>query len=199
MAAGLGVYSRLNMSEQEQKLEVVDENDNVIGLEIREKIHQEGLLHREIHVWFITPKREIIFQHRAKDKDTYPDLLDATIGGHVEPGMTYEETVLKEGEEETGITLDPNKLKLIRKMHKKTFDEVTGRTNNTIRSQYAYLFDGKIEDLKVESGKSIGFEAWLIESLSTLTPEDKRKFIPAILSQEFLDILEKGQKILGLK
>lgn len=187
------------MSEQEQMLEVVDENDNVIGLETRAKVHQEGLLHREIHVWFMTPNREIIFQHRAKDKDTYPDLLDATIGGHVEPGMTYEETAFKEGEEETGITLDSNKLKLIRKIHKKTFDEVTGRTNNTIRSQYAYLFDAKVEDLKVESGKSIGFEAWPINSLSNLTLEDKRKFIPAILSQEFLDIFEEGQKILGLR
>src|SRR3989344_8336303 len=136
------------MNEQEQMLEVVDENDNVVGLETRAKVHQEGLLHREIHVWFMTQNKEIIFQHRDKDKDTYPDLLDATIGGHVEPGMSYEETAFKEGIEETGETINPSKLKQIKKLHKKTFDEITGKINNTIRTQYAYLFEGRIEDLK---------------------------------------------------
>ena len=60
-------------------LEVINENDNVVGFETRAKIHQDGLLHREIYIWFFTPNGEIIFQHRAKDKDTYPDKLDATV------------------------------------------------------------------------------------------------------------------------
>lgn len=88
--------------EIKEMLEVVDENDNVIGFETRAKIHREGLLHREIHVWFLTPEGEIVFQHRAKDKDTYPDKLDATVGGHVESNMSYEDTAIKECKEETG-------------------------------------------------------------------------------------------------
>lgn len=180
-------------------LEVVDKDDVVVGLESRKKIHEQGLLHKEIHIWFMTPEREIIFQHRAKNKDTYPDKLDATVGGHVDPGMSYEQTVFKEGEEETGIKLDPAKLKLVRKMYKRTVDEATGLINNTIRPQYVYLFDGKIEDLKVEEGKAIGFEVWKIDSLSNLSKEDQKKFIPTILSKEYLDLFEEGQKILHLK
>ena len=98
----------------EEYLEIVNENDEIIGKEIRKKVHQDGLLHREIHIWFITPNREIIFQHRAKDKDTYPDKLDATVGGHVDPGMLYDETAFKECEEETGIKPDTSKVKLSR-------------------------------------------------------------------------------------
>ncbi|MCE9628703.1 MAG: NUDIX domain-containing protein [Candidatus Vogelbacteria bacterium] len=184
---------------KEEQLEIINENDEVIGLESRKVIHQKGLLHREIHIWFITPDRKIIFQHRAKDKDTYPDKLDATVGGHVDPGMTYDDTAIKEGREETGVTLDLAKLKLVRKIHKKTFDEDTGLTNNTIRSQYAYLFEGGISDLQIETGKAIGFEAWPIDSLSKLTEEDRSKFIPAILSKEFLDLFEESQRVLNLK
>lgn len=103
----------------EEKLEVINENDEVIGLESRKVIHQKGLLHREIHILFMTPNREIIFQHRAKDKDTYPDKLDATVGGHVEPGISYEDTAIKECKEETGVDINPSKLKLIKKIHKK--------------------------------------------------------------------------------
>ena len=96
------------MSNQLEMLEVVDENDNVIGLETRGKIHQNGLLHREIHIWFLTPKSEIIFQHRSKNKDTYPNKLDATVGGHVNPNMSYKETAIKECREETGLDIDPD-------------------------------------------------------------------------------------------
>jgi isopentenyldiphosphate isomerase len=87
----------------EEILDVVDENDNVIGQEPRSKIHREGLFHREVHVLFITPNKEIIFQKRGINKDSYPGLLDATVGGHVSQGETYETAALKEMEEETGI------------------------------------------------------------------------------------------------
>src|SRR3989344_5472817 len=154
---------------KEEQLEVINEDDEVIGLESRETIHQKGLLHREIHVWFITPNREIIFQHRAKNKDTYPDKLDATVGGHVEPGVSYEETAVKECEEETGVKLDLLNLRLV----------------------YVYLFDDNISDLRVEEGKAIGFEAWRIDSLPSLSKQDQERFIPMILSKEFLDLFEE--------
>ena len=165
-------------------------------LKTREKIHKEGLLHREIHIWFLTPKAEIVFQHRAKDKDTYPDKLDATVGGHVEPKMSYEETAVKECKEETGIDIDLEKLVFLRKMRKKSFDEATGLTNNTIRSQYAYLYDGSISDLEIEDGKAEGFEAWKIDDLSHLSETDKNKFIPLILQQDMLDVFLKQGRFL---
>jgi isopentenyldiphosphate isomerase len=182
------------MNNQLELLEVVDNEDQVIGLETRGKIHQEGLLHREIHVWFLTPQGEIIFQHRAKDKDTYPDLLDATVGGHVEPGMSYEETAAKECLEETGISIDLKKLFFLRKMYKKSFDQITGKTNNTIRSQYAYLYEGLISDLKVEIGAGVGFEAWKIDDLPNLSEEDMVKFISLILNEDMLTLFKEAKE-----
>lgn len=179
-----------------EQLEIVNENDEVIGLETRAKIHKDGLLHREIHIWFITPKSEIIFQHRAKDNDTYPNKLDATVGGHVEPKMSYEETAIKECKEETGIDIDLGKLIFLVKMRKKSFDEATGLTNNTIRSQYAYPYDGPISDLEVEDGKAQGFEAWRIDELSHLSEIDRNKFIPMILHRDILDIFDRAREIL---
>lgn len=181
-----------------EMLEVIDENDNVIGLETREKIHQDGLLHREIHIWFMTLQGEIIFQHRAKDKDTYPDKLDATVGGHVEPNMSYEETAVKECKEETGIDIDPSKLIFLTKMRKKSFDEVTKLTNNTIRSQYAYLYKGAISDLQIEVGKAEGFEAWKINDLTNISDVDKNKFIGLILSEDMLKLFNKARELLSI-
>ena len=184
------------MSNPLEMLEIVDENDNVIGLETREKVHKEGLLHREIHIWFLTPNGDMVFQHRAKDKDTYPDKLDATVSGHVEPEMSYEETAVKECKEETGIDVDLSKLLFLTKMKRKSFDEITGKINNTIRAQYAYLYEGQINDLKVEEGSGEGFELWKIDDLQNLSEVDKNKFIGLILSEDMLKLFNKAKEIL---
>lgn len=186
------------MSNPQEMLEVVDENDNVVGLETRARIHQDGLFHREIHIWFFTPNGEVIFQHRAKDKDTYPDKLDATVGGHVESSMSYEETAVKECKEETGIDIDLNKLVFVKKMKKKSFDESTGLTNNTIRAQYAYLYEGALGELQVEDGEALGFEAWKADVLPYLSESDKNKFIPLILQADMLDIFNQARKLLSV-
>ncbi|MFZ2149648.1 MAG: NUDIX domain-containing protein [Minisyncoccia bacterium] len=181
------------MSEKLELLEVVDGNDSIIGLEDRKKIHRDGLLHREIHIFFITPKGEIIFQHRAKNKDTFPDKLDATVAGHVEPNASYEETAVKETKEETGLDIKPKSLILLEKMNLREVDETTGLINNTIRVQYAYLYKGSVGDLIVEKGKAIGFEPWKIESLFTLSNEDKSKFKPIVISDKFLSLFRKAK------
>lgn len=184
------------MSNQIEMLEIIDENDNIIGLETRAKIHQDGLLHREIHVWFITPQGEIVFQHRAKDKDTYPDKLDATVGGHVEPNMSYEETAIKECKEEAGVDIDVGNLVFLAKIKKKSFDKATGLTNNTIRSQYAYLYTGPISELQIERGKAQGFEAWKIGDVSNLSEADKDRFIPVFLDNDMQDLFNKAKGLL---
>jgi isopentenyldiphosphate isomerase len=178
-----------------RKLNIVDESGKIIGEETRENIHNQGLLHREIHVWFYTPKGEVIFQHREKDKDTYPDLLDATVGGHVEIGSDYENTSLQELAEETGIKIEKNNLAFIQMVRSKTFDIATNKTNNVIRAIYAYRYDGKFEDLKVEKGKAIGFESWPLEKIFNISDEDRKRFIPAILEEEILNIFRKIQKL----
>ncbi|MDP3934709.1 MAG: NUDIX domain-containing protein [Candidatus Giovannonibacteria bacterium] len=178
-----------------RKLNIVDETGKIIGEETRENIHKQGLLHREIRVWFYTPKGELIFQHREKDKDTYPDLLDATVGGHVEIGADYENSALQELEEETGIRAAKNNLIFIQIMKSKTYDKTTETTNNVIRAIYAYRYNGSIKDLKIEKGKAIGFEVWPLDKIFNISDEDKKRFIPSMLGKEMLEIFHKIQKL----
>lgn len=179
-----------------RELNIVNENDHIIGKDTRDNIHQIGLLHREIHVWFYTPNNEIIFQHRAKDKDTFPNLLDATVGGHVEIGNDYETTAVKEILEETGIKTDKNNLSFIQKIRSKTFDQSTGMTNNVIRAIYAYCYKGELKNLKVEKGRAKGFESWPLDKLFNISSEDKKHFIPTIFENDNLKIFQQIQKII---
>lgn len=180
----------------DDKLEVVNDNDETIGLETRFIIHKKGLLHREVHVWFVTPDGQLIFQHRSPSKDTYPDLLDATVGGHVEIGMNYSETAIKETLEETGIAVKATDLRELKLIKSKHLDNVTGTINYAFKMQYGYVYDGDISDLKVESGKSVGFEAWPIEKILVLSDDEKRHFIPALFNADFQQIFKKLQEII---
>ena len=127
------------MSNPLRKLEVVNDNDEVIYLETLKEIHEKELLHRDIHIWFITPNNEIVFQHRSKNKDLLPDKLDSTVGGHVEAGDSYEKTAIKECEEETGIKINIDKLLFLGKLKYSALNEKDNKIHRVIGIHYAYL------------------------------------------------------------
>lgn len=176
-------------------LEVVDDKDNIIGTETKGKIHEDELLHRVIHIWFITPKGEVIFQHRSKSKDLLPDKLDSTVGGHVEVGATYEETAIKECKEETSIDIDLNKLILLNKTVSAAYNEKWGKFHRNMNAQYVYLYEGQLSDLKVEKDDGEGFELWKIDDLPNLSEKDKNKFIPEILTEEMFSFFNKAKEL----
>jgi isopentenyldiphosphate isomerase len=173
-------------------LNIVDENGRIIGKDSRENIHKKGLLHREVHVWFFTPKGEIIFQLRGRNKDTFPNVLDATVGGHVEFNSDFVDTALKEMLEETGVKAEEKDLRLITSIRDTTKDPVTGKINNVIRSVYAYEYHKDLDSLKVEEKQAQRFEAWSLENLLRgLNDSDKKKFIPSMLEKDYLEIYKK--------
>ncbi|MFH1315833.1 MAG: NUDIX domain-containing protein [Candidatus Uhrbacteria bacterium] len=179
------------MSYRKDKLEVVDQDGNVLRIEERGKIHKEGLLHRETHVWLYTPDGNLIFQRRAKNVDTFPELLDATVGGHVEVGDDYMETAIKEAKEEAGIDLRPEDLHFIKYITITTHDPVTGNCNNSIKAHYAFCYQGDISDLKVEEGKAYGFEAWSIDQILNPPESIKPQFIRGYFDQVYQDIFRE--------
>ncbi len=132
-----------------------------------------------------------MFQKRSRTKETYPGLLDISIGGHVDLGENYEETAIKELEEESGISVNKNDLVFIKKTRSKSFDKRTGKTNNTYRAIYSYKYDGDVRDLKIEEGEADSLEFWSLDEILNLKEEDKEKFINKIISDQYLKIYKK--------
>jgi 8-oxo-dGTP pyrophosphatase MutT (NUDIX family) len=174
-----------------EMLEIVDESGKVIGLEDRKIIHEKGLLHKEVHVIFVTPQKEIIFQHREKDKASWPDSLDATAGGHVDPGEDILSAATREASEETGLHISSADLVDVGIIRSNIYEPHTGVTNNVLRTCYGYLFIGKLEDLKIEAGKIIGFVKYRYEDLKSLSEAEKQKFIPERLEKSYMDMYQK--------
>jgi isopentenyldiphosphate isomerase len=178
------------MGSGKEILNVIDEQGNIIGEATREEIHKRGLLHREIHVWIYTPKKEIIFQKRSPNKDTFPNLLDASVGGHVDLGDSFEAAAVRELEEETGIKVKKEDLKLYKMKRSDRKDPVTQSHNNALRALYIYKFAGGTSGLKTEARDGAGFEFWPISRLKNLSPTEAARFIPEII-EGYLPMFEK--------
>ena len=128
-------------------LDIINEKDEIIGREERTIVHEKGLLHREIHIWFFDSKEDIIFQKRGVEKSS-GGLLDATIGGHVDSGETYVQTALREGFEESGIQLKEGKLVHIGKLRETLDLDGAKKKNNFIRMIFLYTEPIEINEMK---------------------------------------------------
>lgn len=90
----------------EEILDLVDEQDTVIGNMPRGEIYQKGLRnYRVIHAFIKNSEDKLWIPRRVATKKLYPNGLDYSIAGHVESGETYEEALKKEAIEEAGIDL----------------------------------------------------------------------------------------------
>lgn len=81
---------------------IVNEQNEVIGQSDLIAANECGLLRRTVWVFIFNTKSELLLQQRGATV-LDPLLLDQSVGGHVDMGETYDETAVREVEEELGI------------------------------------------------------------------------------------------------
>jgi isopentenyl-diphosphate delta-isomerase type 1 len=157
-------------------LEVVDADDRVVGTATRAEIHRLGLLHRAVHIFIFNKSGDIYVQRRSASKDRHPSKLDSSAAGHVDPGESYEQTAVRELEEELGIRADVKEILQVAACPE--------TDNEHVRLYWATTeLEPKPNPAEVQSG---GFmKAEKLAALIKKTPED---FVPAfiLLWNEFL-------------
>ena len=177
-------------------LEVVNDADEIIGIKPRAEIHAQGLRHREVHVWLVTPEGQVVFQRRSPTKESFPNMLDATAGGHVEIGQSYLESALMELEEETGIVVQPDDLIEILKLNKSQVLGDPTFKNIVFRMIYMLPWKGQIADLKIEAEDGSGFVLVPLKELLSKSPESADDMIPELFTENYMPVWEKIDAIL---
>jgi|SaaInlStandDraft_3_1057020.scaffolds.fasta_scaffold76033_2 isopentenyldiphosphate isomerase len=88
----------------DELLDIVDENDQVIGQKFRSEIYLKKLSNfRVVNAFLINKEGKLWIPRRNKNKHIYPLCLDASMGGHVKSGETYDEAFARELMEELRI------------------------------------------------------------------------------------------------
>ena len=86
----------------EEYLDVVDENNLVIGREERGIIHRTGQWHRGVHIFLFTPERKLLVQQRSLQQLS-PNMLDCSVSEHLKAGESYPSAARRGLWEELGI------------------------------------------------------------------------------------------------
>lgn len=85
----------------------VDKNDQIIGQTTYDDARSLGRIIRVAHNWIINDQGKILFQFRAAHKKSMPRRFDASTGGKVDAGESYDSAVTRETKEELGIETNP--------------------------------------------------------------------------------------------
>ena len=126
---------KTNMSEE--ILDLVDENDNVIGeIGIGEANRNPAKIHREVAIFIFDDRNRVLLQQRSYQKSHDPGFWTIAASGHVTKGLTPVEAAHKELKEELGFDTD---LKFIEKF----------RYNSPTESRFMSLFLGKYSGEKI--------------------------------------------------
>ncbi|MFD5661908.1 NUDIX hydrolase [Streptomyces hirsutus] len=85
-------------------LDIVDENDRVVGLSPRGEAYARGLRNRCAFILVRDAEDRIFVHRRTATKLVHPSLYDMFVGGVVGTGESYAEAALREAEEELGVS-----------------------------------------------------------------------------------------------
>ena len=87
----------------EEIVDLVDEENRVIGSTTRREVRARNLLHRGVGILCRNSSGEIYVHRRTTTKDIFPGMYDMLVGGVVGASESYEAAATREIAEELGI------------------------------------------------------------------------------------------------
>jgi isopentenyl-diphosphate delta-isomerase type 1 len=153
----------------EEYFDIVDENNKVIGQELRPVVHKTGLWHRGVHVFLFTPDRRLLIQKRSQTQDTFPNRLDCSVSEHLKVGESFFDGALRGLQEELGI----DGISLTRLAQ---FKMIYGPNDNEFCELYEGVFDGS--SLMIDPNEVAGIEYYKISQLEEMIVSEQASFAP---------------------
>ena len=142
---------------KEEKVILVDHNDEPIGLMEKIEAHRSALLHRAFSVFILNDKNEVMLQQRAKSKYHSPLLWTNTCCSHQRPGESNILAGKRRLKEEMGFEVELKEL--FHFIYKAPFDN--GLTEHELDHVMLGRFNGEpeINPEEVESWKWMAIDA----------------------------------------
>lgn len=116
---------------------------------LKSEAHKKGIFHASTHIWIFDAQKNVLIQKRAADKDSFPNLWDISVAGHISAGETPITSALREIEEEIGLIITENQLHFIGTA-KKRVQHHLNFIDNELHYIYVCEIDFDIKTLKIQ-------------------------------------------------
>jgi isopentenyldiphosphate isomerase len=143
----------------EERFDVVNDADEVVGQKPRSEVHRLALKHRAVHVLVFNRRGDLFLQKRSMLKDCFPGRWDSSASGHLDVGESYDACAVRETREELGLELSAAPQRLF-KLH------ASAETGWEFVWVYRCCHEGpfRLQPEEIERGEWCGterLEAWL--------------------------------------
>ncbi len=138
---------------EEEKVILVNENNEQIGLMPKLEAHEKALLHRAFSVFIINGKNQLMLQQRAVHKYHSPGLWTNTCCSHQRDGETNIKAGMRRLEEEMGFTVALKES--ISFIYKAPFD------NGLTEHEYDHILLGSYEKEPVINPEEVADWKWM--------------------------------------
>lgn len=169
----------------EEKVILVDINDEPIGLMEKIAAHEQALLHRAFSVFVLNDKNEIMLQQRAASKYHSPLLWTNTCCSHQRPGETNIQAGKRRLQEEMGFEVELTEL--FNFIYKAPFD------NGLTEHELDHVMIGKYNDEPTINKDEVESWKWMsIEAIKTDMKENPNDYTAwfKIIFEEFNHYIE---------
>lgn len=162
----------------DEYIELLDKDSKPNGERCLKSVaHKNGYYHASVHIWFYTKDKQVLIQKRQTTKDTFPNLWDISVAGHI----SYQElplyAAIREIEEEIGLKVTEKELKNIgTSQHKHVHS--TELTDHELHHIYLCKLDTKIENLKIEEDEVAQIKLIPIDVLKFELKNNSNSYVP---------------------
>jgi isopentenyl-diphosphate delta-isomerase len=163
----------------EEKVILVNQKDEPIGLMPKMEAHEKGLLHRAFSVFIFNKKNELMIQQRALSKYHSPGLWTNTCCSHQREGETNIEAGKRRLQEEMGFTAELEDT--ISFIYKAPFD------NGLTEHEFDHILVGNYNEEPLLNPEEA--EAWKWMGLDEVAKDMENN--PSIYTEWFKIIFEK--------
>ncbi len=175
-------------------LDIYDSEGNPTGtISSKKEAHEKGFWHRSVHVWIITPDKQVLIQKRSPQKESNPGMWDISSAGHVSAGESDITSAVRETEEELGLVFPETFFTLIGVV--KQMQVIGALINNEINPVYILKTEIKLEDIKRQKEEVSEVKLVPISEFKRMIENKDENFVDHPEEFELLfDYLEKNCK-----